>query len=43
MFGYYLDLATRSLKRNPVLISLMVMAPALRADAVPPVVATRSV
>jgi putative ABC transport system permease protein len=39
MFGYYLDLAWRSLRRNKVLTTLMVLAIA----RVPQVVATRSV
>jgi hypothetical protein len=48
MFGYYLDLALRSLRRNKALTVLMlgqaaVFAPARRASNVPPVVATRSV
>ena len=33
MFGYYLDLALRSLKRNPVLTALMVLAIALGIGA----------
>ena len=33
MFGYYLDLALRSLKRNPVLTGLMVLAIALGIGA----------